>query len=102
MVIGEDLLRALLHHLLGDRVVDKLPLVVMILLLVDHNGLLGAVGREAHDGSPAEGLAVQAGGRRASGGGWERSAGRRCCITARVWANWTAVCTAAGRGAGCD
>jgi len=35
---------ATLHHLLGEGIVIELPLVVMIFLLVDQDGLLGAVG----------------------------------------------------------
>ena len=47
--------------MLGERVVDKLPLVVVVLLLVDQDGLLGAGGREADDARAAEGLPGLAG-----------------------------------------
>ena len=45
------------HRLIGAGIVDKLPLVVMILLFIGEDGLLRAGRLEADDPCAAEGLA---------------------------------------------
>jgi hypothetical protein len=42
----------------GGRVVDELPLVVVILLFVEQDGLLGAAGGEADDAPSTKGLSA--------------------------------------------
>src|ERR1019366_1891001 len=61
----------------GERVVDKLPLVVVVLLLVDQDGLAGDGGGEADDAGAAKGLSAEAGigARAASGTGGRASTG---------------------------
>ena len=89
-------------HQINFWVVDKFPLVVVGLGLVDHDGLLGAVGREADDAGSAEGLAGLVEGRRGSScaiiggvgvdvGGWIRRGGIGWSRRARVQASWGAV-----------
>jgi hypothetical protein len=47
-----------LNRLVLGRIVDELPLVVVILLFVEQDGLLGAAGGEADDAPSAKGLSA--------------------------------------------